>query len=266
MSTPAHQTDTMTAPNALTFGDIRLSFGGLVALDGVSGAIRPNEVTAIIGPNGAGKTTLLNVVTGFLPPDEGWLHLGDLDITGRPPHDVALLGIGRTFQDMRLFAGLTVFDNVMASFSSQTGENPMRLFFRWRQVNTEERVFREKADYYLDFVGLAHKRDVVASDLSYGQQKRLALARVLANDARILMLDEPAAGLDPEAVVEIGGLLRSMVDDLGKTVCLIEHNLDMVREHAQWIIGMGRGRIMIEGDADTVFSDQAMIASYITGG
>lgn len=266
MSTPAPQTDTVIDPNALTFGDLRLSFGGLVALDGVSGAIRPNEVTAIIGPNGAGKTTLLNVITGFLPPDEGWLRYGDLDITGRPPHDVALLGIGRTFQDMRLFAGLTVFDNVMASFPHQTGEDPWRLFTRWRQVTREERAFEERAAYYLEYVGLAHKRNVVASDLSYGQQKRLALARALANDATILMLDEPAAGLDPEAVVEMGGLLRSMVDDLGKTVCLIEHNLDMVRQHARWIIGMGRGRIMTEGDADSVFSDQQMIASYITGG
>ncbi len=127
-------------------------------MDGASGSIRRNGITAIIGPNGAGKTTLLNAVTGFLQPDAGKLKFGDRDITGLPPHKVARLGINRTFQDLRLFAGLSVFDNIMASFPDQIGENPVRLFTEWRKVNAQERSHHERTDEILKFIGLAHKR------------------------------------------------------------------------------------------------------------
>ena len=243
-----------------------MAFGGLLALDSATGQIQPNQITALIGPNGAGKTTLLNVATGFISPDRGSVVFKGKDITGVPPHDVALLGISRTFQDLRLFAGMTVFDNVMASFNSQIGESPLRLFTHWLAVNRQEADLRRRAVEIIEFVGLPHKSKTVASDLSYGQQKRLALARAIANDAELLLLDEPAAGLDPEAVYEMGGLLHSMVDELAKTVCLIEHNLDMVKQHAGWVIGMGQGRVIIEGTADEVFQDEALISSYITGG
>jgi ABC-type branched-subunit amino acid transport system ATPase component len=250
---------------ALSFENITKAFGGLLALGNVSGTIPEGRVTALIGSNGAGKTTLLNVITGFLPMDSGTVRYRGADITGEAPHDIAKLGVARTFQDLRLFSNMTVFDNVMAAFPGQSGERVRNLFAQWLAVDRQERELRRRSMELLEFVGLAHKRRVPANDLSYGQQKRLALARVLATGSEVLMLDEPTAGLDPEAVEEMGTLIRRLIDD-GKTICLVEHDLDMVMRHADWVIGMGQGTILVEANPETAFANEDLIASYITGG
>lgn len=249
----------------LEFHHLSKTFGGLVALNDVSGVIPERQMTALIGSNGAGKTTLVNLISGFIAPDTGSVFHRGVDITGRAPHQIARLGVARTFQDLRLFAQMTVLDNVMAAFPGQRGERIDELFGRWFAVDRQERALRRRAMDLLEFVGLAHKRRSVASNLSYGQQKRLALARVLATESEVLMLDEPSAGLDPEAVQEMGNLIRRLIGE-GKTICLIEHNLDLVRSHADWVIGMGQGEILVQDVPDVAFENEDLIGSYITGG
>jgi branched-chain amino acid transport system permease protein len=238
------------------------SFGGLQAVKDASVAIRPGQVTGIIGPNGAGKSTVFNLITGFLKPDSGEVVYKGQDITGLPPYAVVLLGLGRTFQDLRLFGRLTVLDNVMLARPGQMGARPVTLFARWLATNRDERAHRDRALEIVDFVGLADKANALADNLSYGQQKRVAIARVLALEADTLMLDEPASGLDPEAVRSVNGLIRDLVD-LGKTICVVEHDLDTVREVCDRVIAMDQGEILVEGTPEEVLADERLLEAYL---
>ena len=177
---------------------VQKTFGGLYAVNNVSVSFKSGMITALIGPNGAGKTTLFHIIAGTLHADGGTIHLNEIEITRLPPWRIARLGVGRLFQDVRVFARSTVIDNIMVAFQQQLGENPLWAILRRRVVNSQEQSLREKAMYWLEYVGLAHLAMARAQDLSYGQQKLLAIARLLAADMEVLLLDEPTAGVNPE--------------------------------------------------------------------
>lgn len=237
------------------------SFDGVRALANVSLEFPTSGVVAIIGPNGAGKTTLLNVMTGFLRPDDGRCFLDERDLTNLPAYKIARLGIARTFQDLRLISQVSVLENVLVTRPNQKGERLLRALLRFG-VAAEEKQNREQAMRWLKFVGLDAAVNEFAGELSYGQQKLLTLACCLATDAQILLLDEPVAGVHPNMVEQILGLLREL-RALGKMIVFIEHDIASVRVIADSVIVMDHGRIIAQGKPGDVLERPEIIEAYV---
>jgi ABC-type branched-subunit amino acid transport system ATPase component len=230
------------------------TFGGLKAVDNVSLALREGIVTTLVGPNGAGKTTLFNLITGHLDPDAGEVTWLGKSIKGVPHWKIAQAGVGRTFQDLKLFDQMTVLENALTvtergSWLWQSGGKPGRA----------ERVAR--AESALEAVGLAGRRHARALDLAYAERKFLSIARILASGARLWLLDEPASGLDPGSYERFLALLRAQVKN-GITICIIEHNLDIVKGISDRIAFLDQGRLLAEGDPATILADPALAAIY----
>ena len=237
------------------------SFDGVHALADVTLEFPSSGIIAIIGPNGAGKTTLINVLTGFLRADSGRSFLGQRELTGLAPHKIARFGIGRTFQDLRLINLVSVLENVMLARPNQKGERLLPALFRFG-VAEEEKRNHEEAMRLLRFVGLADKANELAGELSYGQQKLLTLACCLATEARILLLDEPVAGVHPEMVEKILGLLSELRGQ-GKLVVFIEHDIAAVRQVADQVMVMDEGRIIAQGKPAEVLERPEIIEAYV---
>ena len=227
-------------------------FGGIHAVDGLDFRLPTGKITGLVGPNGAGKTTVFNLITGAIRPDAGVVLLNGVDITNLEPHRVARKGMVRSFQDVRLLPRLSVLDNVCLAVPDQPGERLGPLFFRPVLTTRAERRVKEKAREALRFVGMEHRANVPAGALGYGEQKLVALARMLATEASVLLLDEPASGIDR-------GWLEPILDvvlearDMGKTICLVEHNLHIVERLADWVYFMEAGAVTAQGSmADLV--------------
>jgi len=242
--------------------EVAKSFGGVRAVDSVSLTFEPGKVTCLIGPNGAGKTTLFHLISGALRPDSGEIWYKKRRLDGLPPFRVAQLGVGRLFQDVRVFHKLTVLDNVRVAFRHQKGENPLWALVRRPYVSRQERSITREAKYWLEFVGLSGQEQMQAEDLSYGQQKLLALARLMASGADVLLLDEPTAGVNPEMVRLLLDLIRRLSEE-GKTVVVIEHNMNVVMEVADWVFFMDNGQIVAFGLPDEVLGDRTVRAAYL---
>lgn len=236
-------------------------FGGIHAADDLSLALSPGKVTALVGPNGAGKTTVFNLLTGFLLPAAGTVMLHGRDVTHLAPWRTVRAGLARSFQDVRLFERMTVLDNVLVAIPHQPGERLGPLFLGPRRVARAEQENRQKAVAYLAFVGLAGKADEVAGDLAFGEQKLVALARLLATEADVLLLDEPASGVDPQWVARILDLIRQCAR-AGRTVCLVEHNLEAVTAVADHAYFMEAGRIIAEGRPEDLMADRRLAEIY----
>jgi branched-chain amino acid transport system permease protein len=239
------------------------SFGGIRAVQGLDLHLASNKITALVGPNGAGKTTVFNLLTGRIRPDEGTVILRGEEITGMAPHRVAGRGMVRSFQDVRTFTRLSLLDNVVLSVPGHSGERLGGLFLRPRAVRRDERKARAAALECLSFVGLEHRAHEPAGALGYGDQKLLAIARLLATTADILLLDEPAAGIDRsnlEPVLEVIERLR----DEGKTICLVEHNLDVVTRLADHVFFMEQGKVTAEGRMEEI-TEQPRLAEVYFG-
>ena len=233
---------------------ISKTFGGLKAVDNVSFTLRAGIITALVGPNGAGKTTLFNAMTGHLVPDHGTVTFRAQSILGLPYWKIARLGIGRTFQDLRLFSHMTVLENVTTATESgswlwQTGK---------RTARTERTARSERA---LEATQLQGRRDRRAVDLSYAERKFLSIARIMASGARLWLLDEPASGLDRGSYNRFLSLLRNEVQS-GVTICIIEHNLDIVQSISDRIAFLDQGKLLAEGEPKTILSDPALAAIY----
>jgi branched-chain amino acid transport system ATP-binding protein len=222
-------------------------FGGIVALDDVSVEFRPSSITALVGANGAGKSTLFNIIGGLIIPDNGKVTLGngnEISLTGLSPHTIAQHGIGMLFQDVRVFKQLSALENVTVGAQNQLGEHPILSLLHPKVAHEREREVQESAHHYLDFVGLADKAHLWAGQLSYGQQKLVAIARLLAADARVLLLDEPTAGVHPDRVKQLLECIQHLADDHNRTVIMIEHNRDVVAQISHHIYQLEAGHIV----------------------
>jgi ABC-type branched-subunit amino acid transport system ATPase component len=243
---------------------VEVSFGGLKALNDCSFAIQQGRITCLVGPNGAGKTTIFNVITGFLRPDSGSVSFKGQSLDGWKPQAIVAAGIARTFQNLRLFTDLTACDNVLASLPAQLGEEPVAAIFRPFHVASAQRRRKAEAMEILDHVGLSARGGDFVRNLSYGEQKLLIIARILATGAELLLLDEPASGLSAGALDSVMVLLRRLQDE-GKTLLVVEHNTRVVQKIADDVLFLHQGHLMAQGSPDAIVNDPALAEIYFGG-
>lgn len=240
-------------------------FGGLKAVDACCFAVQEGTITGLIGPNGAGKTTLFNLLTGFLKPDSGRVRLDDDDITGLSSYRVFRKGICRTFQIPRELKGMTVVENLMLVPPQQLGEALWNPFLRPRAVRRQEASIRDKAIEVLEFLELSEAGNQLAGNLSGGQKKLMELARTMMTDPRLVLLDEPGAGVNRTLLKRLAEAIRRLCDERGLTFLVIEHDMDFVMQLCSPIVVMSEGGVLMEGPPEDVQRDQRVLDAYLGG-
>jgi branched-chain amino acid transport system permease protein len=240
---------------------VSISFGGLTAVDGVTLTLRPGSITGLVGPNGAGKTTLFNILSGLLTPDEGHVRFGSSDVTKKSLDVRARDGIVRSFQEMRLFDGMTAKDNILLAMTPMADEKIAPLQRGGLHRRKAERERQERTGELLTYLGLGHQADTLAGDLSYAEQKLLMMGRLLATDADCYLLDEPMSGLDAAGRERIMRLLQDTVAR-GATICLVEHSLDVIRTVCSWVAFLADGKLVKEGPTEEITNDRELAAMY----
>lgn len=248
--------------NILETQELSRHYGGVIALSKVNMQIHPGQISSLIGPNGAGKTTLFNCVTGLDTPTLGRVNFLGKSITGLRPDEVTGLGVARTFQNIRLFSDLTVLDNVKIGRHARTHSNFVSAVFRTLKQQREEAEITEYAMEMLNFVGLADVSDQTAGNLSYGDQRRVEIARALATEPTLILLDEPAAGMNPQETQELVSLIYT-IRDQDISVLLIEHDMKLVMQISDWVTVLDHGEKISDGEPDDVQNDERVIAAYL---
>ncbi|MGC9966077.1 MAG: ABC transporter ATP-binding protein [Syntrophobacteraceae bacterium] len=250
------------APPVLRIEGLEKRFGGVAALQGIDYAVPGGIIQAVIGPNGAGKTTLFNCISGVIKPSNGGISFNGGRIEGLPPHKIAGLGISRTFQHVALFKKMTVLENVMLGRHSRTRSGFLATGFRFPGMRSEEKGIRQKAFEYLDFVRLAQVAGLEAGTLPLGKQKTLEIARALAVEPRLILIDEPAGGLNMRETEELGDLIQQ-IKQLGVTVLLVEHDMNLIMEISDRILVLNYGEALASGTPAEIKENSAVIEAYL---
>ncbi len=240
-----------------------MDFGGVRAVDNVDLTVRQKQIVGIIGPNGSGKTTFFNILTGMYCPTSGRFFLNDQDITGWPPHRIVQAGIARTFQNIRLFGNMSLMENVLVGEHTRLKATLLGALLRTPAQKQDEARACKRAQELLDFVGLVEKKDEYAANLAYGEQRRLELARAIATDPKLLLLDEPTAGMNPNEAVEIMELIHTIRGTLNMAIILIEHNMQVMMGTAEWIIALDAGAKIAEGEPKEIQYNKKVIEAYL---
>jgi branched-chain amino acid transport system ATP-binding protein len=243
--------------------EVSKAFGGVQAVSAVSLEVVRGEILSVIGPNGAGKTTLLNMISGFYHPDRGRIVLDGHDITDAPPYRVAALGVARTFQNIALFKGMTVLDNLMLGRHVHMRSGVLASFVYWGLAQKEEVAHRKRAEDIIDFLKIQDLRRRPTGSLPYGLQKRVELGRALAMDPRILLLDEPMGGCNHEEKEDMARFILDVNEEWGSTIILIEHDMGVVMDISDRVAVLDMGRKIAEGKPDEVRADRRVITAYL---
>ena len=241
------------------------NFGGLTAVGDVTMHLDKGELVGLIGPNGAGKTTLFNLLTGVYEPSEGSVSLDGTLLNGKKPYKIASLGLSRTFQNIRLFKDMTVLENVLVGMANQNKLYLLASFLRLPKFYHSEAKLRQKAMELLAIFDLDGDAETLAKNLPYGQQRRLEIVRALATEPKILFLDEPAAGMNPQETAELTQLIRRIKEEFDITIMLIEHDMSLVMEVTERIYVLEYGRLIAHGTPDEIKTNQRVIESYLGG-
>ncbi|MEN8905765.1 MAG: ABC transporter ATP-binding protein [Clostridiales bacterium] len=239
------------------------NFGGVKALTDINFTMKKNKITSIIGPNGAGKTTLFNTISGFYEPDEGDIYFLNKNIKGYSPDKIAKEGIMRTFQNIRLFKDLSVVENILIGMHLKLKSNIFSILFKTKSMKIEEKKSYKKVLDLIDYVGLNGLREELAKNLSYGDQRKLEIARSLASEPQIIMLDEPAAGLNSKETIIMKDLILKIKRDKNCSILLIEHDMKLVMGLSDTIIVLNYGKLISEGEPDYVKNDKNVINAYL---
>ncbi|MCO4519454.1 branched-chain amino acid ABC transporter, ATP-binding protein [Streptococcus infantarius subsp. infantarius] len=241
------------------------NFGGLTAVGDVTMHLDKGELVGLIGPNGAGKTTLFNLLTSVYEPSEGSVSLDGTLLNGKKPYKIASLGLSRTFQNIRLFKDMTVLENVLVGMANQNNPHLLASFLRLPKFYSSEEKLHQKAMKLLAIFDLDGDAETLAKNLSYGQQRRLEIVRALATEPKILFLDEPAAGMNPQETAELTQLIRKIKEEFNITIMLIEHDMSLVMEVTERIYVLEYGRLIAHGTPDEIKNNQRVIEAYLGG-
>jgi branched-chain amino acid transport system ATP-binding protein len=249
--------------NLLVAENVRKEFGGLVAVADLDFTIPDRSIVSLIGPNGAGKTTFFNMLTGVYKPTSGTIVFDEHDVTGRPPHAITKLGVGRTFQNIRLFPQMTALENVLVGMHARLRGGILGSIFGTPRVRREEREAQEKARGLLRYSGLGRVDDELAQNLSYGDQRRLELARALATEPKLLLLDEPTAGMNPQETARFTDFLGKLRGERPITILLIEHDMKVVMGISERVTVLDYGEKIAEGTPSEIVKNERVIEAYL---
>jgi branched-chain amino acid transport system ATP-binding protein len=247
----------------ISIKNVSKNFGGVKAVDNCSFNIEKGSITGLIGPNGAGKTTLFSIMAGFLKPDSGSILLENEEIAGSPPHKLFHKGLVRTFQIPHEFDRMTVLENLMIVPENQAGEQVLSNFFLWKKVKNQEKLIRQKAEEVLEFLSLSHLKSELAGNLSGGQKKLLELGRTMMTEPKVVLLDEPGAGVNRSLLGKLTEDIRRLNKERNYTFCIIEHDMDLIMELCDPVVVMAQGTVMAQGPMEEIRKNKKVQEAYL---